>query len=296
MAGWIEQDPVHLQGQEKEGCILHDYQVDNTLIFYPHQKGYKKHINITAMKKLIFVLSVIVIAGCATQDHDNIFHYSVLKALDNGVLEGSMTLGELKQHGGLGLGTFNGLNGELIADDGVIYRVDAGGEVTIPEDGELTPYAVVCFYEEDHSLGMEGGIDYPSLKRFLEDELPSRNLFYGLRIRGTFEYIKCGGASLQERPYNKSIAQMLEGRPIFEAENISGTLVGFWCPDYIGDINTSGPHLHFLADDHSIGGHLMEFSSDALQIGYDTKTGYSFVLPENDDLMNAHFRDEEVDY
>ena len=66
------------------------------------------------MKKILFLIPVVLLlTGCSSDEEDMIFHYSVLKALDNGVLEGSMKVRELKQHGDLGLGTYNKLNGEM---------------------------------------------------------------------------------------------------------------------------------------------------------------------------------------
>ena len=259
------------------------------------------------MKNTLCIIMLLPLAISCVQDsgqivqeneikNDMIFHYSVLKALDNGVLESTMTVGELKKHGGHGLGTYNELNGELIAMDEVIYQVKADGKVLVPEDESLIPYAVVCFYQEEHDLQMEGEIDYPSLTAFVEERIPSFNLFYAIRISGTFNYIKCGSANKQVRPYDKSIAEMLEGRPVFKAENISGTLVGYWCPEYIGDINSDGFHLHFLSDDLSMGGHLLEFQASELEIGYDIKYEYKFVLPETEDFRNAFFRDAEVNY
>ena len=126
------------------------------------------------MKNLfLFIMLLMLAGGCGQKPAaiaeadpvyaDQIFHYSVLKALDNGVLESTMTIGELKNHGGHGLGTYNGLDGEMIAMDDVIYRVQTDGRVYVPEDRTQTPYAVVCHYNEDHTLHMEGDIDYPSM-------------------------------------------------------------------------------------------------------------------------------------
>ena len=78
------------------------------------------------MKKLFFLISLLYLMGCSSNEEDMIFHYSVLKALDNGVLEGNMKVGELKKHGDFGLGTFNKLNGEMIVLDHVVYRVITG--------------------------------------------------------------------------------------------------------------------------------------------------------------------------
>jgi acetolactate decarboxylase len=248
------------------------------------------------MKKLLFVILALQITGCTPEDKDMIFHYSVLKALDNGILEGTITTGELKKHGDNGLGTFNELNGEMIMLDHVVYRISADGKILKPGDETLVPYSIVSFFNQDESLKMEGQIDYPSLKAYIEERLPSQNLFYAFRIKGEFEYIKCGGANKQEKPYNKSLTEMTANRPVFEEKNLSGTLIGFWCPAYIGDINSIGFHLHFLSDDHTIGGHLMEFHARSLDISYDVKSIYKILLPDTKDFQQAHFRSEKVNY
>jgi acetolactate decarboxylase len=248
------------------------------------------------MKILLILVTVLVMMGCSSEQEDMIVHYSVLKALDNGVLEGNMKVGELKQHGDFGLGTYNRMNGEMVVLDHVVYRVSPDGKVMQPEDETLIPYSLVTFYQQDETLSMNGEIDYPKLKAFAESKVPSRNMFYAFRIYGEFDYIKCGGADLQEKPYNEPLDVMLSDRPVYEGSNINGTLVGFWCPAYIGDINSAGFHLHFIADDHSMGGHLMEFTARSLEIGYDTKAVYKMILPETDDFREAVFRSERVNY
>jgi acetolactate decarboxylase len=248
------------------------------------------------MKKILFLIAALLLAGCSSNEEDMIFHYSILKALDNGVLEGDMKVGELKQHGDFGLGTYNRMNGEMVVLDHVVYRVAQDGTVMQADDDSLIPYSIVTFYRQDDTLLMRGEINYPALKAFAERHVPSRNLFYAFRIRGEFDYIRCGGADRQEKPYNEPLDQMLADRPQYEGRNTKGTLVGFWCPAYIGDINTAGFHLHFIADDHSMGGHLMEFTARSLEIGYDIKPVYKMVLPETGDFRKAFFRNEPVNY
>jgi acetolactate decarboxylase len=248
------------------------------------------------MKKLLLLIAVLLLTECSSEDKNMIFHYSVLKALDNGVLEGNMKIGELKQHGDLGLGAFNKLNGEMIILDHVVYRVLPEGKIVQPDDEILVPYSVITFYYQDDTLSLNGEINYQALKAYVKRRVPSQNFFYAFRIIGEFEYIKCGGANMQEKPYNKSLVKMLEDRPVYEGKDIKGTLVGFWCPEYIGDINTSGFHLHFLSDDHSMGGHLMEFTARSLKIGYDIKSAYKILLPDTEDFRKAFFRSDAVNY
>jgi acetolactate decarboxylase len=229
---------------------------------------------------------------------DLIYHYSVLKALDNGVLEGNMKVTDLVKQGDHGLGTFNALNGEMIMIDHIVYRVAPEGEVVEAEDDILIPYTIVSFFEADKSILHEGdeNLDYDKLISMMDIQLPSQNQFYAFRITGDFNYIKCGGVDRQERPYDKTILEILADRPVYEKEDISGTLVGFWCPAYIGDINTQGFHLHFLADDRSMGGHLIDFEASSLEIQYDIKSGYRIMLPDTEDFKNAYFRESAVNY
>ncbi|MGB8490151.1 MAG: acetolactate decarboxylase [Bacteroidales bacterium] len=248
------------------------------------------------MKKLFLLIPVLILIECSSDRKDVIFHYSVLKALDNGVLEGNMKIGELKKHGDFGLGTFNKLNGEMIILDQVVYRISPEGKIMQPDDQALVPYSVVTFFNQEDSLFMSGGITYQSLKEYVARRIPSLNLFYAFRIRGDFGYIKCGGANEQEKPYDRSLSEMLADRPVYEGKNIEGTLVGFWCPVYIGDINTNGFHLHFISDDHKMGGHLMEFTARSLKIGYDIKPVYKILLPDTKMFREAHFRSEAVNY
>ena len=229
---------------------------------------------------------------------DLIYHYSVMKALDNGILEGTMTVSELLKQGDHGLGTFNGLNGEMVVIDHTVYRVTPEWEVVEADDDIRIPYTIVSFFEPEKSisLGRRENMDYEKLISMTDTLLPSSNRFYAFRIKGNFSYMKCGGVDRQERPYDKTILEILADRPVYEKEDISGTLVGFWCPAYIGDINTQGFHLHFLADDLSMGGHVMEFIASSLEIQYDVKEGYKIALPDTEEFENAHFRESAVNY
>ena len=232
------------------------------------------------------------------KNRDLIFHYSVLKALDNGVLEGTLTATELLKHGDHGLGTFNQLNGEMIVLGGKVFRVAPDGEVLEAQDDVLIPYTIVSFFEPEMTVtgGGNDHLDYSSLISMMDTLLPSRNQFYAFRITGEFSYIRCGGVHRQPRPYDRTLLEILADRPVYVKEDIHGTLVGFWCPAYIGDINTSGFHLHFLADDRSMGGHLIAFEASSLEIQFDDKSQYMIVLPETEAFKKARFRESAVNY
>ena len=88
-----------------------------------------------------------------------------------------------------------------------------------------------------------------------------------------------------EKPFSDGLDVLIPKRPVFETENISGTLVGFYCPDYIGDINARGHHFHFISDDRKWGGQLMEFkNSDGFTVPFDEMYSYAFDLPASEDF------------
>src|SRR5262249_5056662 len=75
-------------------------------------------------------------------DHATLFQVSTTGALVQGVYRGAVTLGALREHGDFGLGTFDALDGELVAFDGEFFQVHASGRIEKPSDSALIPFAV----------------------------------------------------------------------------------------------------------------------------------------------------------
>lgn len=220
---------------------------------------------------------------------DKIYQYSLFTALANKIYDGNLTVAEVKEKGDLGLGTFNGLNGEMIVLDGTVYQWLAEGVVRIPEDSELIPFAVVSFFDEDIKVELPAISGYSELKNFIESKLPTKNVGYAFKIEADFETLKCGSANKQPKPFTNTLSDALVDRPIFEMENVSGTLVGFWYPEYIGKVNVAGFHLHFISADKKQAGHVMEFKASNLKIGIDYCNGFDIELPQTIDFENADF-------
>jgi alpha-acetolactate decarboxylase len=76
-----------------------------------------------------------------------LFQASTIGALLDGAFEGDVSFAELAEHGDLGLGTLNHLDGEMVAIDGGFFRADVGGQVTPVGPEERTPFAVVTVFE-----------------------------------------------------------------------------------------------------------------------------------------------------
>src|SRR5262249_33600418 len=80
-------------------------------------------------------------------DHSTLFQVSTTGALVQGVYKGAVTVGELRKHGDFGLGTFEGLDGEMVVVDGRFYQVRSDGRITEPPDTAPVPFAVVTTFQ-----------------------------------------------------------------------------------------------------------------------------------------------------
>jgi len=159
----------------------------------------------------------------------------------------------------------------------------------MPADKALVPFTVVKFFQPDFVVETGTFTDYPALKKLVEKQFSSPNYIYALKVTGTFTRIKCGSAEKQELPYEKTLSEAIANRPVFESENIQGTLVGFWFPEYVGGVNIPGFHLHFISTDETKAGHVLEFEAANLKIEIDQSSGLEFDFPETEAFKTKVF-------
>lgn len=73
------------------------------------------------------------------QDREVLFQVSTIDALLLSVYDGILTIGELKEKGDFGIGTFDKLEGEMLVVDGECYQVKVDGVAYIVPDEATTP-------------------------------------------------------------------------------------------------------------------------------------------------------------
>jgi len=217
----------------------------------------------------------------------SLFQYSVLGSLMTGVYDGALTVGELKQKGDFGIGTLNGLDGEMLALNGAYYQVKSDGKIYVVGDAQKVPFATVSFFTADKSMELAKGLTFMDLPKQIEPILPSTNLFYAVKIEGVFAHIQTRSIEKQEKPF-QPLAKVAKTQSLFEANNIEGTMVGFWCPHYVSGLNVAGFHLHFIAKDKSMGGHVLNFAVDKAKLEYAVYNDISLTLPKDDDFLKSN--------
>lgn len=217
---------------------------------------------------------------------DVLYQISTIDALLQGVYDGVLPVEELETHGNFGIGTFDGLEGEMLALDGNYYQIKTDG-IAYPVSGKTTtPFATVTDFEADENLRIEEPANLTELESFIDLNLPSENLFYAVRIEGNFSSVKARSVPRQEKPYPK-LADAVSTQSVFEFENVSGTLVGFRTPEYAKGINVPGYHLHFITADRSAGGHVLDLEMENGNAAIDITRTFLMELPASGDFYDV---------
>ena len=236
-------------------------------------------------------------SGQSTADREIIHQISLLQGLTYGDYNGSVPVSRLKELGDTGIGTFDGLNGELIMLDGSVYRAAHDGSVEVVAYEETIPFANVTFFDPDEVSELKNIENIASLKEALNKKVQEtgNNRFYMVKITGTFGTMAVRSELPQTEPY-LPLAKVLEtDQTFFDYQDIGGCVVGLYCPAYMSDLNAVGWHFHFLSEDKTAGGHVLDLSADSLTVSMDRTDGFSMMIPDNEMFNNFDLSVDQSD-
>ena len=198
-------------------------------------------------------------------EHDAhvIFQTSTIGALLDGAYDGDVTIGEALEHGDHGLGTLDGLDGELIVVDGDAFAASVDGDLRRVDPGERTPFAVLTPFSADVTIDLAGPLTLEELLAVIDDHLPGEEapgaaaLVHPVRVDGRFEHVRARSVPRQSPPY-RPLVEIVAEQHVFELEDVEATLVGFRFPADAGAINVPGHHLHVADAARRRGGHVFD--------------------------------------
>ena len=207
-----------------------------------------------------------------------LFQASTIGALLDGAYDGDLSFAELAEHGDLGLGTLNGLDGEMIALDGEFFRADVDGAIhRVPPD-ERTPFAVVTAFEPTIEAEIEGPLAHEELLARLDRLTPSGASSTAVRLDGRFELVRARSVPRQSPPY-RPLTEVVAEQHVFELAEVIGSMLGFRFPSYVEGIEVAGYHLHFISDDRSRGGHVLDSRVASVRARIDPSDDLHVELP-----------------
>lgn len=155
----------------------------------------------------------------------------------------------------------------------------------VADDSDLSPFAAVTHFTAEKSTHLKECADLASMAACLDRLRASSNVFYGIRVDGSFPFMHT--RAMCKSAEGTPLAVAAAHQPEFRMRDVIGTLVGFWSPKYIKTLEIPGYHLHFLTDDRSAGGHLMECSGRNLLVQIGQVGELRVALPENEEFLKA---------
>ncbi|WP_052845520.1 acetolactate decarboxylase [Streptomyces sp. NRRL S-31] len=224
-----------------------------------------------------------------------VYQTSTMAALLDGVYEGDVTVAALLEHGDFGVGTFNGLDGEMVVLDGVCHRLRSDGTATPAADDDLTPFAAVTFFRPDKTRRLTSPMARHDVETAIGELAPGDNLIRAVRVDGHFSSVSTRTVAEQHRPY-PPLVEATADQAVTAFQDIHGTLVGFVTPGYVGGVSVPGYHLHFIDDSRQKGGHCFDFEITAGTAAVATAHDFHLSLPTSAAFLasrsSASFEDQ----
>lgn len=232
-------------------------------------------------------------APAPVKNRDTIYQVALLQSLAMGYFDGSISVKDLKTHGDTGIGTFEGLDGEMIVLDGVVYRANQNCKINVVKDDVLVPFSNVTFFEKDFSVKLADVRDKASLEKILNEHLDKhgRNSFYMVKISGNFNEILVRSEKGCKEPY-PTLVEALKTQKEITPKNISGTVVGLYCPDFMSSLNSTGWHFHFISADKKIGGHVLDLNVKSGEAQLDKTDAFEMNLPKKENFHALNFKQD----
>jgi acetolactate decarboxylase len=188
-----------------------------------------------------------------------LFQVSTIEALLDGAYDGDLTVGEIAARGDFGLGTFDALDGELIALDGVVHRAAEDGATAPADPARRSPFAVVTRFTPSVEHALPGPLAFDALLALLGSDEPPE-ICSAVRVDGRFDAVHLRSVPAQRRPY-RPLIEVLRDQRTFTLDDVEGSLVGFRYPDRLEGIGMAAHHLHFITADRRRGGHVLSCSA-----------------------------------
>jgi alpha-acetolactate decarboxylase len=226
---------------------------------------------------------------------NELFQYSIVSALMDGVASKGLPVAELLSHGGHGLGTFRFMVGEMIILDGELYQMKSDGTVTPIDPSSsssssdvIAPFAQVTRFEATTTTRTTLA-SKEEVSDVLTRLLPaSKNHFAAVRLDGVFGSVTVRTASGQTEP-RQSMREVGRNQVSHTFEAVEGTVVGFRSPSFVEGIGVPGIHLHFITADRKRGGHVLaiETGSNEVLVQVAELTKMHLELPVGDDEFDT---------
>lgn len=204
-------------------------------------------------------------------DERALYQFSNLKVFNNKGYDGELTLEGLKKYGDTGLGTFNGLDGELILIDGSVYQADGDCEIKTTNQAAMIPFAVMGTLHDTKELCLKQPLSMLEVGKKFDELIGHDDPIVLAMITADFESLTLHSVWPQTKPY-RSLDVIVAEQKVVRLTNQKGLMAAVRCPQSAAGQNVVGWHFHYLSEDFKIGGHVNDFKCLYLEMRYAIKS------------------------
>ena len=198
--------------------------------------------------------------------------FATIDALLAGAYESGLRVAEARSIGDFGLGCVDHLGGEVVIVDGEAIECTLDGPPLAMDDDDILPFAIVCRFPDVPRVGL-GEQDFAGFDGVLSQ----------VRVRVT---------PRQHHPFPR-LTEVTSHQVETVARDIRGTVVGFWTPAIYQGIAVAGLHLHFLSQDRSIGGHVLDIAAHSGDLHVAAFARFDLHLPTDDLFLRTELTHAE---
>ncbi|MCF6515423.1 acetolactate decarboxylase [Lactobacillus sp. S2-2] len=225
---------------------------------------------------------------------NSLYQYGTLALLVPGLFKGTASLNDILNHGDTGIGTGEGLDGELIIINGTTYQVNGDGDVNKLNDNFKLPFADVHYADFNNLFTVNNETSASQLYEQILKSNKTNNIFIAVKIHGIFSFMKTRAVKKQEEPYT-TLENSAKDQSIFTKNNVEGTIIGYYAPELFNGPAVGGFHTHFLADDLSMGGHILDFKMESGYVNGQKLYKLEQDLPKDEEYLNHDFSNDDIE-
>ena len=138
------------------------------------------------------------------------------------------------------------------------------------------------------------GMKRSELSKFIDGVEPSGNYFHAVRIRGTFSNVVTRTVTKQSKPYPPMRDAVGDDKEI-TFDNVRGVIGGFRTPKYAKGIGVPGCHVHFINEERTSGGHVLDYTVEDAVIELCPGTDMELRLPLTADFAAGNLSPDDID-
>ncbi|KAL7792565.1 alpha-acetolactate decarboxylase [Trichoderma ceciliae] len=225
--------------------------------------------------------------------YNELYQYSVISALMEGLGETGLSYKNLVSHGDHGLGTFRRMAGEMICIDNEVYQMKSDGSIVTIDSlagTDVAPFAMVTRFRPSVTTNFAFE-DKQGFSDALSNLFPkSKNQYLAFRVDGLFQRVAVRTADGQLYRHEK-LKELHKRQTTYEFTNVRGSLIGFRSPEFLQGVSVAGDHLHFISEERDRGGHVLDCkSAGEIQVSASILSTVHLELPDDDDYNEAELK------